>query len=76
MTGYERYFKGNSQVVRRIAVTSLLPLAMALGAGSALAQTDSTGSSSKGISNYGDITASSTWNRVSGKPATATRWPT
>lgn len=42
----------------------------------AFAQTDSTGSSSAGISNYGDVTASSTWNRVSGKPATATRWPT
>lgn len=61
--------------MKRLLFLIAVALGMALSTGS-FAQTDSTGVSSKGVSNYGDVIASSTWNRVSGKPATATRWPT
>lgn len=46
-------------------------------ASSAMAQSvnDSTGYSG-GTITFGDTVYSSTWNRVSGKPNTATRWPT
>lgn len=53
-------------------LSTLAFIAALFGASLALAQTDSTGASSKGLQNYVDVTASSTWNRVANKPATAT----
>src|SRR5690554_6476767 len=66
---------GKHREIRNLVAAAASALLIA-GAGSAHAQTDSTGTSSKGISNYGEVKASSTWDRVQGKPATATRWPT